>query len=90
MNPITLEIVGREAGFSTTYFSSLFKKETGRNFLEYLSQIRMEKAKELLKDTNLSIAMVCEKVGYSDLKHFTKSFRTATGVKPNEYRKLYS
>jgi len=90
MKPITLEIVGREAGFSTTYFSSLFKKETGRNFLEYLSQIRMEKAKELLKDTNLSIAMVCEKVGYSDLKHFTKSFRTATGIKPNEYRKLYS
>lgn len=90
MKPITLEIVGREAGFSTTYFSSLFKKETGRNFLEYLSQVRMDKAKELLKDTNLSIAMVCENVGYSDLKHFTKSFRTSTGIKPNEYRKLYS
>jgi len=90
MRPITLEIVGREVGFSTTYFSSLFKKETGRNFLEYLSQIRMEKAKELLKETNCSIAMVCEKVGYSDIKHFTKSFKNATGIKPNEYRKLYS
>ena len=38
----------------------------------------------------MSIAAVCEAVGYNDLKHFTKSFKKATGIKPGEYRKLYS
>lgn len=90
MNPVTLEEVSELVGFNSSYFSTLFKKETGINFVQYLSEIRMEKAKELLKETNLSVAAICEKVGYSDLKHFTKSFKKATGIKPNEYRKLYS
>lgn len=90
MNPITLEEVSDLVGFNASYFSTLFKKETGINFVQYLSEIRMEKAKELLKESNLSVAAICEEVGYSDLKHFTKSFRKTTGIKPNEYRKLYS
>lgn len=90
MNPITLKEVSSVVGFNDTYFSSLFKKESGKNFLEYLSEVRMNNAKELLKETNLSIASICEKVGYSDLKHFTKSFKKYTGLKPNEFRKLYS
>lgn len=90
MNPISLDEVSSYVGFSASYFSTLFKKESGRNFLEYLSEVRMNQAKELLKETNLSIAVICEQVGYSDLKHFTKSFKKITGIKPNEYRKLYS
>ena len=88
--PIGLEEVSGYVGFSPTYFSTLFKKESGSNFVDYLSEIRMDRAKELLKETNLSVASICEQVGYSDLKHFTKSFRSYTGLKPNEYRKLYS
>lgn len=87
---ITLEEVSSKVGFNSTYFCSLFKKDTGSTFLEYLSDIRMNKAKELLKETNLSIAIICEQVGYSDVKHFTKIFIKHTGLKPNEYRKLYS
>jgi two-component system response regulator YesN len=90
MKPISLEEVSSYVGFNASYFSTLFKKESGSNFLEYLSEVRMNHAKELLKETNISIAEICEKVGYSDLKHFTKSFKKATGLKPNEYRKLYS
>lgn len=87
---ITLEDVSEVAGFNTTYFSSLFKKETGKTFLEYLSGVRMEQAKTLLKETNLNVAAICEEVGYSDVKYFTKGFTKYTGLKPNEYRKLYS
>lgn len=90
MRPISLEEVADFVGFNASYFSTLFKKESGKNFLEYLSEVRMNRAKELLKETNLTVANICSQVGYSDLKHFTQSFRKATGLKPNEFRKLYS
>ncbi|HHW01235.1 MAG TPA: response regulator [Thermoanaerobacterales bacterium] len=90
MKPITLKEVSSVVGFNDSYFSSLFKKETGKNFMEYLLEVRMNRAKELLKETNLSIAGICEKIGYSDLKHFTKSFKKYTGLNPNEFRKIYS
>lgn len=90
MKPISLEEVSGFVGFNATYFSTLFKKESGSNFVDYLTEIRMNKAKDLLRETNLNIAVICEQVGYNDLKHFTKSFTKNTGIKPNEYRKLYS
>ena len=90
MKPISLEEVSSLVGFNAAYFSTLFKKENGSNYVNYLSEVRMNKAKELLRETNLNIAVICEQVGYNDLKHFTKSFKKSTGIKPNEYRKLYS
>ncbi|WP_054954684.1 response regulator [Paenibacillus dakarensis] len=90
MHSISLDEVSSLVGFNPTYFSSLFKKVSGSNFVDYLSEIRMNNAKDLLRQTNLSIAAICEQVGYSDLKHFTKSFKKHTGLKPNEFRKLYS
>lgn len=90
MKPISLEDISNLVGFNAAYFSTLFKKENGSNYVNYLSEVRMNRAKELLRETNLNIAVVCELVGYNDLKHFTKSFKKNTGIKPNEYRKLYS
>lgn len=90
MRSISLEEVSSIAGFNPTYFSSLFKKETGTTFMEYLLEIRLNKAKELLKETNLSVAAICERVGYTDLKHFQKIFKREMEVSPNQYRKLYS
>lgn len=89
VEPITLELVAEKVGFSSSYFSSLFKKETGVGFTDYLIQLRMEKAKDLLKNTKDSVKDICTAVGYSDLKHFTSMFRKYTGLKPGEFRKLY-
>ena len=87
---VSLEMLGTEFGFNAAYLSTLFKKEAGCTFSEYLVQVRMEKAKELLRETDNKISAVCEEVGYSDLKNFTKNFKAYTGLRPNEYRKIYS
>ena len=87
---ISISDIAEQEGFNVSYFSTLFKKETGQTFIEYLTAVRMEEAKRLLKETNLSVALICESVGYSDLKHFTATFRKSSGIKPSEYRKLYS
>lgn len=87
--PITLEDVCEVVGFSSSYFSSLFKKETGEGFAKYLTRVRMERAKELLQQTSLPVSEICAQVGYSDLKHFTQNFKKETNLNPGQYRKLY-
>ena len=87
--PITLEEVCEAVGFSVSYFSALFKKETGEGFAKYLTRIRIDEAKNLLRETSLSVGEIGEKVGYSDRKHFTSNFRKIVGLNPAEYRKLY-
>ena len=86
---ITLEEVSGVAGLSTAYFSALFKKGEGEGFARYLIGVRMEQAKLLLRETNSPVAEICKKVGYNDLKHFTRTFEKTAGVKPATYRKLY-
>ncbi|MGG0717977.1 response regulator [Robertmurraya massiliosenegalensis] len=90
MNTISLENISNLVGFNPSYFSTLFKKVSGSNFVDYHAEIRINKAKELLRETNSSIALICNQVGYQDIKHFTKIFKKKTGLKPNEFRKLYS
>lgn len=87
---LTLDDVSAIAGLSPTYLSTVFKKDTGMTFLEYLSKVRMDMAKQLLKETTCTVADICERVGYSDVRYFTKIFTKYSGLKPNEYRKLYS
>ncbi len=87
--PITLEDVCDMVGFTPSYFSALFKKETGEGFAKYLTRVRMERAKELLQRTNLPVAEICAQVGYSDVKHFTQNFKRETNLNPGQYRKLY-
>ena len=90
LEQISLDDAASVAGFSSSYFSSLFKKETGQNFADYLTELRMEKAKELLKNTRISVREICQQVGYRDLKHFNTVFQKNTGLKPGTFRKLYS
>lgn len=90
MESVSLEDLGSYLGFNPSYFSSLFKKETGTSFLEYLVKIRMEKAKELLKDSDLRIQDICLMVGYNDLRHFRKLFTQTTGLSPKEFRRLFT
>ena len=86
---ITLEDVCAATGFSVSYFSTMFKKECGEGFSKYLIRVRIEHAKALLQETNLSVMEICDQVGYSDLKHFTSTFKKMTGLNPAQYRKLY-
>ena len=86
---LRLEDVSSAAGFNATYFSTLFKKETGQNFMDYLTDLRIGKAKELLSGYDLSVQDVAEMVGYRDLKYFSKLFKKVTGVSPSDYKKLY-
>lgn len=86
---ITLEDVAATIGFNANYFSELFKKETGENFSNYLLGIRMEKAKQMLRDTKIPVYEIGESVGYKDAKYFSQQFMKVVGVKPAEYRKLY-
>lgn len=88
--PLSLEQVSEVARLSPAYLSTIFKKDTGMTFLEYVSKVRMDMAKQLLKETNLTVADICGRVGYSDVRYFTKTFAKYSGLKPNEYRKLYS
>ncbi len=87
--PITQEEVSSAVGLSSAYFSALFKKEEGEGFAKYLTGVRMEQAKILLRESNASVSEICRKVGYNDLKHFNHNFEKATGLKPTAYRKLY-
>lgn len=86
---ITLEDVCAATGFSVSYFSALFKKETGEGFAKYLTRVRMERAKELLQETNLPVSEICSQVGCGDLKHFNQTFKKVTSLSPGQYRKLY-
>lgn len=87
--PITQEEVSGVVGLSSTYFSALFKKEEGEGFARYLTGVRMEQAKILLRESTCSVSEICRRVGYNDLKNFTHNFEKATGLKPTAYRKLY-
>ncbi len=83
---ISLDDVSRVVNISPYYFSKVFKEESGLNFIEYLTNIRIDKAKELLETTNLSIKEICVSCGYTDPNYFSRSFKKNVGVTPTEYK----
>ena len=83
---ISLDDVSRQVNISPYYFSKIFKEETGEGFVEYLTRIRMEKAKELLATTEYSMKEICSMVGYADPNYFSRSFKKNVGVTPTEYK----
>lgn len=82
---LTLNDICDYLGISTSHFSNLFKEETGKTFLEYLNGIRMEKAKQLLRETSLKNYEIAEKVGFDDPHYFSIVFKKATGMTPKKY-----
>lgn len=83
---IFLPGIARAMNYSTAYFSKLFKQCFQRNFITYLTDMRIDAAKELIGNTDMTIREIGEKVGYKDPNYFTKVFRKATGINPSEYR----
>lgn len=83
---ITISKVCKHIHISIPHFSSLFKKETGTTFMNYLLQIRMESAKELLRTTDMKTFEIAAKVGYSEPNYFSYSFKKSFGISPTEFR----
>ncbi|MCR5291730.1 MAG: response regulator [Eubacterium sp.] len=83
---LILDDVAKELQISPYYFSKLFKKRTGVNFIEYLTNLRIEKAKNLLRNSQKSIKEICVEVGYSDANYFSRTFKKNVGVTPSEYK----
>ncbi len=83
---IFLQQVAREMNYSDAYFSKLFKQCFQKNFITYLTEARVEAAKELLRNPTVNIKEIGAQVGYQDSNYFTKVFRRSTGKSPSEYR----
>lgn len=86
---ITLRDVANHFSFSPNYLGHLFKEETEKNFSEYMITLRMEKACELLKDSNQKIYEVADKVGYQYIPYFSRQFKETFGITPLEYRRKH-
>lgn len=86
MRDITLEEVAKHVGFSPNYFSRLFKSEFNQSFIDYLTNVRVEAAKELVMEGDKNISDITWEVGYHDPNYFTKVFKKIVGLTPSEYK----
>lgn len=86
---LSLERMAEIVDLNPVYFSTLFKKETGSNFSDYLTQFRIKKAKEFLREDSMNVNEIAEALGFSDARYFSKVFKKEVGVKPTDYRKIY-
>jgi len=86
MEELSLTQVAKAVNISTFYFCKIFKKYTGLNFTEYVSRVRIEKAKNLAMNPNLRISDIAYEVGFQSLTHFNRVFKRITGMSPTEYR----
>ena len=84
-----LDDICRELGVSNSYFSSIFKKETGKSFVGYLTGYRMERAARMLVETSEKSYIIAKSVGYADPNYFSYVFKRQYGVSPSKYRTEY-
>ena len=83
---ISLNQVAASVNISPNHFSSVFKKETGETFIEFLTRVRMDKAKELLETTDMKAAEVGYEIGYRDPHYFSYIFKKTQNITPRQYR----
>ncbi len=83
---VSLQSVADRINVNPSYLSRVFKQETGENFVSYLTRIRIEKARQMLRNRNVKVYEVASRVGYPNTAYFTKIFKKTTGVTPEEYR----
>ena len=87
-NPnISVAFISEQFNVSPNYVSMVFKKETGIPLSEYINSVRIEHAKDLLKNTHMKASEVAEKVGFSSVRTFSRVFNSLEGISPGEYRK---
>lgn len=83
---ISLNTIAAEVGMSPSYFSSIFSKEMGKTFVEYLTEIRMDRAKELLMCSSMKTSEIGYEVGYKDTHYFSYIFKKTQNCTPKEFR----
>ena len=83
---LSMQDVAKAMNYSEAYFCKLFKQCFKVNFSAWLNEFRVEKAKEMLQDTRLSIREVSTACGYADANYFARVFKRVTGKTPSEYR----
>lgn len=86
MEDISLQTAAEAMNYSDAYFCKIFKQCFDKSFIMYLSEYRIEKAKELLFDVSINVKDISQKVGYRDSNYFAKVFKRVTGVTPTDYR----
>ncbi|MBD2869904.1 helix-turn-helix domain-containing protein [Paenibacillus arenilitoris] len=86
----SLQSVAQKVYMTPTYLSLLFKTNTGKTFIEHLTDIRINKAKDMLRSTHYKNYEVAEKVGYQDPRYFSQIFKKKVGLSPSEYRESVS
>ncbi|PNT90248.1 helix-turn-helix domain-containing protein [Clostridium thermosuccinogenes] len=84
-----LEKIADEMGVSIKYISKVFKCKTGMNLTDYISRIRVEKIKELLRNTDMNIGDISKEVGIFSRATFVRTFKKIEGITPSEYREMY-
>lgn len=84
---LSLKKVAEHVGLNEKYFTNRFTKDTGETFTSYLTELRIQKARELLKTTNFKVYEIAEMVGYYNVEHFNRMFKKLNGISPAQYRK---
>jgi two-component system response regulator YesN len=85
---LSVKDISEHVFLSSSYVCTLFKNETGKTLNQYLTEFRIEKAKNMLLDSRYKIADISTKVGYSDGNYFGKTFKKLVGLSPSEYREF--
>lgn len=86
---LNMAVVSNYVSMNYSLFSYTFKKYTGTNFVNYLKDVRIGEAKKLLQQTDMKIVEISARVGYEHEKHFTRTFKTITGLTPSQYRNSF-
>jgi len=87
---LSIEEISELADLSVSHFCTLYKQITGYTFLEYVTHCRMERAKYILKSSNVKVYQIAPLVGYQDPRYFTQVFKKASGQTPSEYREEFA
>ena len=86
---ISIQALADHYGMTPGYLSSLFKKKTNKTIVQYITDLRMKRAREYLEKSNLSIADIAQNVGFNEAQYFSRVFKKCVGVTPGQYRLVH-